>query len=226
MRSVSLALAALLLVGLALFSQAPIAGNVVGGSGGGSGGGCSPAGSANEILVDDGAGGCDSTPATVDSSGNMAAKSISTGTAPPTCTPGTGGAWCPKEGTAVAAEAGADNCYADSTAHNIQCSYNNGSFYPLVRVIASGAEALDTDEIASEDCDDQTFAASGAVSTDVVTFTPNADLTGVTGYAPLTDGGLYWLWWITSDTVHISVCNPTADPITPGAVTANWRITR
>ena len=92
--------------------------------------------------------------------------------------------------------------------------------------IASGSLALDTDAIAANGaCDTMTTTATGAVSTDTVSYTPNADITAVTGYAP-TAGVLMIYPWITADTLHFKVCNPTADSITPGAVTLNWRIAR
>jgi hypothetical protein len=92
--------------------------------------------------------------------------------------------------------------------------------------VASGAKALDTDAIASEACDTMTATATGAASTDTVTWTPNADITAVTGYAPVTTGGLSIYMWPTTDTLNIKVCNPTSSSITPGAVTLNWRIVR
>jgi hypothetical protein len=92
--------------------------------------------------------------------------------------------------------------------------------------IASGAKALDTDAIASTACDTMTATATGAASTDAVTWTPNADITAVTGYAPATTGGLSIYMWPTTDTLNIKVCNPTSSSITPGAVTLNWRIVR
>jgi hypothetical protein len=92
--------------------------------------------------------------------------------------------------------------------------------------VASGAKALDTDAIASTACDTMTATATGAASTDTVTWTPNADITAVTGYAPVTTGGLSIYMWPTTDTLNIKVCNPTSSSITPGAVTLNWRIVR
>lgn len=93
--------------------------------------------------------------------------------------------------------------------------------------IASGTKALDTDAIASGACDTlATTTATGTASTDVVTFTANADITGVTGYAPVTTGGLAIYVWPTTNTINWKVCNPTSSSITPGAVTLNYRVTR
>lgn len=97
----------------------------------------------------------------------------------------------------------------------------------IPRTIYSGTKALDTDAIASETCDTLTaVTATGVVSTDIVTFTPNADITAVTGYAPVTAGGLTIYAWPSTDAINIKVCNPTSSSITPGAVTLNLRVTR
>jgi hypothetical protein len=47
------------------------------------------------------------------------------------CTSGTGGSACLGEGTAASAKSAYDICYADSTYHQILCSDNNGSFFPV-----------------------------------------------------------------------------------------------
>ncbi len=97
----------------------------------------------------------------------------------------------------------------------------------ITRTIASGSKALDTDAIASGACDTlATTSATGVASTDVVTFSANADITAVTGYAPVTTGGLAVYAWPTSNTINWKICNPTASSVTPGAVTLNWRVVR
>jgi hypothetical protein len=53
------------------------------------------------------------------------------GASAPTPTVGTGGGSASNEGTAATALSGADICYSDSTYHQILCSYNGGSFYPV-----------------------------------------------------------------------------------------------
>jgi hypothetical protein len=93
-------------------------------------------------------------------------------------------------------------------------------------LVASGAEALNTDEIASEACDVSTATATGALTTDVILATVNGTPIGVTGYVPDTDGTLYIWVYPTADTANFSVCNQTAGPITPGAVTVNWMVLR
>lgn len=93
--------------------------------------------------------------------------------------------------------------------------------------IASGTKALDTDAILTTACDTlATTTATGVASTDTIIFTPNADITGVTGYAPVTSGGLAIYAWPTTNTINWKVCNPTSSTITPGAVTLNYRVVR
>jgi hypothetical protein len=93
--------------------------------------------------------------------------------------------------------------------------------------IASGTAALGTSAIASGACATVvTATATGGATTDTMAFTPNADITAVTGYAPVTTGGLAIYPYVTTNTANFKVCNPTSSSITPGAVTLNWRITR
>jgi hypothetical protein len=93
--------------------------------------------------------------------------------------------------------------------------------------VASGTKALDTDAIASTACDTlATTSATGVASTDVILITPNADITGVTGYTAATTGGLQIFVWPTTNTINWKVCNPTSSSITPGAVTLNYRVVR
>lgn len=153
---------------------------------------------------------------------------MSTGSSVPTCTAGSGGVVCFKEGTAATAEANADNCYADSTSHDIRCAYNNGSFFPLGRVIASGAKALNTTAVTTATCGTvQTDTATGTATTDTIIVTFNADPIAVTGYTPVTTGGLTVWPYPTTNTVNFKVCNPTSADITPGAtITLNWKVIR
>jgi hypothetical protein len=96
----------------------------------------------------------------------------------------------------------------------------------LTQTIYSGTKALDTDAIASTACDTMTQTATGTASTDTITWAFNADVTAVTGYAPVTTGGLAIYAWPTADTINIKVCNPTSSSITPGAVSLNLRVVR
>ena len=95
-------------------------------------------------------------------------------------------------------------------------------------VVASGTVALHVSAIASGVCETTaaTATATGAATTDVVTWTPNADISTVTGYKPEIAGAIIVYPYVTTNTVNFRQCNPTAYSITPGAVTLNWRIVR
>lgn len=96
-----------------------------------------------------------------------------------------------------------------------------------VALIASGTAALGTAAIASgASAAIVSVPAAGVLTTDVITWIPNADISGVTGYAPVTGGGLIIYPFPTAGAVNFKVGNPTGAAITPGAVTLNWRVTR
>ncbi len=93
--------------------------------------------------------------------------------------------------------------------------------------ISSNTATLGTSSISSGACATVvTVSAPGVATTDVISFTPNADITAVTGYAPATTGGLVIYPYPTANNVNFKVCNPTASAITPGAVTLNWVVSR
>lgn len=95
------------------------------------------------------------------------------------------------------------------------------------QTIAAGATALGTTLIASGACATvQTVAAANVASTDTIMITPNASIKAVTGYAPVTTGGLQITPYPTAGNVNFDQCNPTSSSITPGAVTINWRVVR
>lgn len=92
--------------------------------------------------------------------------------------------------------------------------------------IASGSTALNTAAIASTACNTTNAAAGGIVSTDVIAVSFNASSAAVTGYAPVTTGGLSIRPYPTNGTVNFEVCNGTLSSITPGAITVNWHVAR
>lgn len=97
----------------------------------------------------------------------------------------------------------------------------------LTANIAAGTAALGTSAISSAACASVvTVAATGVLTTDVVTASFNGDPTAVTGYVPLTTGMLAIIAYPTSGNVNFKVCNNTASSITPGAITLNWKVVR
>jgi hypothetical protein len=95
------------------------------------------------------------------------------------------------------------------------------------QTIAAGATALGTTLITSGSCATVlTVAAANVASTDTIMITPNASIKAVTGYAPVTTGGLQITPYPTAGNVNFDQCNPTNASVTPGAVTINWRVVR
>ncbi len=120
--------------------------------------------------------------------------------------------------------AGFADCFASSTAHAIQCSYNGGPYLSVPQVIASGTAALGTAAIAATNCATVvTVGATGVATTDSIAFSLNAT---ATGYTSATGSGLNILAVPTAGNVNFYVCNPTAASITPAAATLNWRVLR
>lgn len=97
----------------------------------------------------------------------------------------------------------------------------------VTRTIASGTATLGTSPISSgAKASTVTVSAPGTLATDTLMADFNADPTGVTGYAPSTNGMLAILKFPTADNVNFIVINNTPSSITPGAITLNWRVVR
>jgi hypothetical protein len=93
--------------------------------------------------------------------------------------------------------------------------------------IASGTSAMGTGAITTGICATVvTTSATGTATTDTIIVTPNADPTGVTGYAVSATGSLYIQGYPTVNNVNFKVCNNTAGTLTPAALTLNWRVVR
>lgn len=69
------------------------------------------------------------------------------------------------------AGAGIDFCYADSTAHAIKCSFNNGTFFPIPQVITATSSAFATATTAGT-CVQNTTAVTGATAAMSVNISP------------------------------------------------------
>ena len=98
---------------------------------------------------------------------------------------------------------------------------------PAISTIGAGQITLGTIPINSASCTlPQTFSAAGVSANDVVEMSFNGDPTGITGFMPLTTGMLVIIPFTSPNTINVRVCNNTNFPITPGAVTLNWRVAR
>ena len=98
----------------------------------------------------------------------------------------------------------------------------------LSYTVASGTATLGTGAIAANTCAAAvTVSATGVLTTDVISWTPNADISGVTGFAVASTDGLIIYPYPTANNVNFKVCNGTGSSITPGsAVTLNWAVRR
>lgn len=104
---------------------------------------------------------------------------------------------------------------------------NTGSAGAPGILIAKGTSALGTGAISSGACATVvTTSASGVATTDTINASFNSDPTGVTGYAPTTNGMLTVIAYPTAGNVNFKVCNNTFSSITPGAITLNWIVLR
>jgi hypothetical protein len=97
----------------------------------------------------------------------------------------------------------------------------------ITQTIASGQATLNTTAITNGTCSAvQTFTATNVAVSDAisVSFNGTTDPTTITGYTPGTM--LSILHFPTAGNVNFKVCNNTSAPITPAAVTLNWRVMR
>jgi hypothetical protein len=114
----------------------------------------------------------------------------------------------------------------DSTANRYKFGAN-GSTAVMTITVASGTAALGTSSIAANTCASLvTVSAPGTLTTDRIEATPNASLSGVTGYGKASTDGLIIYRHPTTDNVNFEVCNVTGSSITPGAATLNWGVYR
>jgi hypothetical protein len=140
----------------------------------------------------------------------------------PTSFPGFGSATPGMDGTGSAGS-------ATTAAHS---DHTHPSDTTRALIVASGTLALATSSISSGACQAVTAgsvnsaAASGVLATDTIKWNPNASIKAVTGYAPGVGGGLSIAPYPTAGYVNFDVCNWTSTPISPGAVTLNYEVTR
>jgi hypothetical protein len=82
--------------------------------------------------------------------------------------------------------------------------------------IANTTITIGTTAVAANTCtSNSTATMTGVATTSTFSFTPNASVTGVTGWG--SSGGLVIAAYPTSNTLNYSVCNQTASSITPSA---------
>ena len=95
------------------------------------------------------------------------------------------------------------------------------------RIASGNGLALGTNSIVSKACATTvTATATGVATTDVVSWSFNADPNGVTGYGFGATGTLSVWAFPTANNVNFRVCNLTGGAIVPGAISVNWIVTR
>lgn len=146
-----------------------------------------------------------------------------------------------REGTAPTAASGLDACYGDSTAHALECSYNNDSFALIPRIsgsvtanhIATFADATHIQDAATTGLQvaftSKNLAANGAISATTVTVLDSITMSafpascGTSGcrirvsYAYYIEGGVDGVAWVDDGTNNYgqSMC---------GTLSNNWSI--
>ena len=116
-------------------------------------------------------------------------------------------------GTTATTQSAGDNSTKVATTAYVQAQIGT--------VIANTTATVGTTAITANTCTSATTVTmTGLASTNTLVFTPNADVSGVTGWG--SNGGLTIDAWPTSNTLNYKVCNQTGSSITPGgSVTFN-----
>lgn len=99
---------------------------------------------------------------------------------------------------------------------------------PTFTFIPNTATSLGTPTAPANGCaTPTTVSAPGLTTADVINVVANADISGVSGFGPGTNGGLYVQPYPTAGNVNFKVCNNTGSPLAPGsAITVNWNVLR
>jgi len=107
-----------------------------------------------------------------------------------------------------------------------------GSTVNVTQTICSGTMTLGTTAMSSgtkfgaSASAPLTATCTGAATSDNVMIDFASDPSGVTGYAPSANGTLTIVKWVTANTLNLYQYNDTANSVTPGAMTVNYRVVR
>ncbi len=113
-----------------------------------------------------------------------------------------------------------------STAGDVLFRYDGAGTFGAGPV-ASGSTAMTTGALAANTCASATtVSATGVLTTDAISFTPNADISAAVGYGAGSAAGLKLYPFPTVDNVNFTVCNGTGTSITVPAMTINWAVRR
>jgi hypothetical protein len=126
------------------------------------------------------------------------------------------------EGANPATNAGNTVCNPNSSTHQLECSYNNGSFFRMTQTIGSGGVNTAGTAVAAGTCQAQTgITVTGSLTTDQAVANINAAL-------PATwQTGIRWSAEVSAaGTCTVNLCNPTAGSITPAQTAIRCVVTR
>ena len=132
----------------------------------------------------------------------------------------------PEQAISSQQASGLASCYADSTAHAIQCSFNNGAFFPIPQVVVEGTATMTTSSIGNGACGTTVVASivkgnvANVLGTDKIAWSYNA--------APAANPGELTIsaWPIAATSVNFQYCNGTGGSVTPNAATLNFIVFR
>ena len=125
------------------------------------------------------------------------------------------------ETVAPSGQANSDTVYGDNTLHELLSNYNNGGFFRIPQVIASGTSTMTSGAITAATCQTAiTSTATGTATTDAI------EWSYATAPTLTTDALLHVSPYVTSGNVNFTRCNPTAGSITGTAIVINWRVIR
>ena len=102
----------------------------------------------------------------------------------------------------------------------------------IPQVVFAGTIALSTSSISTGTCQavsagtTNSVAATNVATTDIIDWSPQVSLQGVTGYEVNTGGALSIDTYPTAGYINVNICNWTTGSITPGALTLNVRVIR
>ncbi|MCU1296512.1 MAG: hypothetical protein JWO91_790 [Acidobacteriaceae bacterium] len=126
------------------------------------------------------------------------------------------------ETSAPGSATGKDVCYGDTVAHQVKCSYNNGSFYSISQTIGSGTSTSNGTAIAPGTSQAQpAITVTGATTSDTAACSLNAPYppSWQTGIVPLPPV-------VTANTVTPWLSNPTDRSIIPAATAIRCTVLR
>lgn len=115
-------------------------------------------------------------------------------------------------------------CTSGGGTYHVLCAYDNSQWNALASTssVADTTFTTGTSSLSGNTCSSASAVTmTGLTSSMAFAITPNADVSGITGWGA--SGGLILDAWPTSNTLNYKVCNQTALSITPGG-SVTWNV--